>query len=105
MRQPLSSLIVLLALVAPASAHDHWISMESLRDPVTEEWCCNSGDCFEESQNIEAVEGGFLIRDTREIIPRARVIWRSPGGWWRCRYTSGERAGKTRCLIGPPQGT
>jgi hypothetical protein len=72
---------------------------------VTKEWCCNDIDCQEEPGNVEAVEDGYRIVSTGEVIPRERVIWRSPGGWWRCRYLGGEKAGMTRCLIGPPMGS
>jgi hypothetical protein len=93
-------------LCASARAHDHgpgsWINNERLHDPVTGEWCCNTVDCREESDNVEAVPEGYLIRSTGETIPRERVIWRSPGGWWRCRNLP---TGTTRCLIGPPQGS
>ena len=94
---------------APALAHDHgpgsWINNERLIDPVTGEWCCNTNDCREEPDNVEAVPDGYRIRSTGEVIARDRVIWRSPGGWWRCRYLSAERDGQTRCLIGPPHGS
>jgi hypothetical protein len=99
-----------LALAATgALAHDHgygsWINNERLTDPRTGEWCCSTHDCREEPDNVEAVPDGYRILSTGEVIPRDRVIWRSPGGWWRCRYMSGERAGRTRCLIGPPLGS
>ena len=85
-----------------------WINRESLTDPVTKQFCCNEHDCREEPDNVEAIDGGYRIRSTGEFIPAARVIWRSPGGWWRCRYLAshalpeGKRIGDTRCLIGPP---
>lgn len=98
--------IVLLLLypLALAMAHDSWISRERITDPVTGEWCCNHQDCREEPGNVEAVDGGYRIKSTGEVIPRQRVIWRSPGGWWRCRYLDPAKNGATRCLIGPPQG-
>lgn len=104
-------------LCLPALAHDHgygsWINNERLIDPRTKEWCCNTNDCREEPDNVEAVPGGFLVKSTGEVIPKERVIWRSPGGWWRCRYLSPTavdennqpKMGKTRCLIGPPMGS
>ena len=101
--------LVAVFLCMPALAHDHgagsWINNERLIDPVTREWCCNTNDCREEPDNVEARPDGYRIRSTGEVVARERVIWRSPGGWWRCRYLSGERAGETRCLIGPPQGS
>jgi hypothetical protein len=93
-------------LLSAALAHDHgpgsWINNERIRDPVTGEWCCNLVDCREEPDNVEPVTDGYRIISTGEVIPRERVIWRSPGGWWRCRNLA---TGATRCLIGPPHGS
>lgn len=97
--------LVSLSMSSPVKGHDSWISRERIVDPVTNEWCCNHIDCAEEVSGVEAVDGGYLIKSTGEVIPRERVVWRSPGGWWRCRYLGGEKFGKTRCLIGPPQGS
>lgn len=102
--------MIIWALIAwadrKAKAHDHgagsWINHQNLRDPVTDQWCCDERDTREETDNVRAVEGGYLIISTGEVIPRERVIWRSPGGWWRSRNLSD---GTTRCLIGPPQGS
>jgi hypothetical protein len=99
----------LAALIFIAQAHDHgdgsWINNQKLIDPVTGQWCCNLHDCREEPGNVSPVDGGYLIHSTGEVIPRERVIWRSPGGWWRCRHLGGPNVGKTRCLIGPPMGS
>lgn len=97
----LATLLWLASLVVDVRAHDHWINEQRLTDPVSGQWCCNLNDCQEESDNIAPVDGGYLVKSTGEVIERARVIWRSPGGWWRCRNLS---TGTTRCLIGPPQG-
>ena len=98
------------ALLAPAYllrhealAHDHWISRQRLTDPLSGEWCCGAQDC--EVEQVAEASGGYRV-STGEIIPAARVIWKSPDGTWlRCRYMAGERAGLTRCLIGPPPGS
>jgi hypothetical protein len=102
-------LVLFLLLLYPhARAHDHgpgaWINHENLRDPMSREHCCDLRDCREETDNVEAVGGDFRIKSTGETIPHQRVIWRSPGGWWRCRYLDPARNGETRCLIGPPPG-
>ena len=88
--------------VSSVPAHDHWISRENLRDPVTGLWCCDERDTREENDNVRAVPGGYLIISTGEVIPNERVIWRSPGGWWRSRNLGD---GTTRCLIGQPPGS
>jgi hypothetical protein len=112
MRLPYAGLIAIACVLAvagchrKAKAHDHgsgsWINHQQLKDPQTGQWCCDERDTREENDNIRAVEGGYLIISTGEVIPKERVIWRSPGGWWRSRNLSD---GTTRCLIGPPQGS
>ena len=101
--------LLLCASGGLALGHDHgpgsWINNQKITDPVTGEWCCDLNDCREEPDNIREADGGYLIVSTGEIIDRKRVIWRSPGGWWRCRYLHGEKAEQTRCLIGPPAGS
>lgn len=96
---------IALVLALPALAHDDgpgaWINHQNLRDPVSGEHCCNLNDGQEEdASNIEARPHGYLIHSTQEFIEFDRVIWKSPGGWWRCRYMDGSN--RTRCLIGPP---
>lgn len=89
----------LLLLIVPALAHDSWISRQRIVDPVTGEWCCNLHDCQVEA--VREVSGGYSTAGG-DVVPFSRVIWKSPDGrWWRCRYLGGEKAGKTRCLIGP----
>jgi hypothetical protein len=90
-----------------ALAHDSdpygWISNEMLRDPQSQDWCCGALDC--KTETVREVAGGYQV-ETGEIVPYARVIWRSPdGAWIRCRYLGGKRANQTRCLIGPPPGS
>jgi hypothetical protein len=84
-----------------ALAHDHWISQNRMTDPVSGEWCCNQIDCAAlPKDGIGEVSGGYLVSETREVIPYTRIIWNSQDGrWWRCRNLSNN---KTRCLIGPP---
>lgn len=87
----------------PAYAHDHWISQQRLVDPVSGEWCCGTDDC--QVEVVEETVGGYRVL-TGEVIPASRVIWKSPDGLWRrCRYLSGDKAGKTRCLVGVPPGS
>lgn len=109
MKRVLAAIAALLLFWSAAIAHEDgpgsWINNQRLTDPVTSEWCCNLHDCREEIDNIAEVEGGYLVKSTGEVIARERVIWRSPGGWWRCRYLGGPNEGKTRCIIGPPPGT
>lgn len=95
-----ASLAALLALAGPALAHDSWINSSQLRDPQSGEWCCNHIDCAPEA--VREVAGGYATAGG-DVVPFARVIWKSQDGrWWRCRYLDAARAGRTRCLIGPP---
>jgi hypothetical protein len=99
-------LLVLCALCGSsyAVAHDHWISRNRMIDPQSGEWCCNHIDCTAvPAGGVAEQNGGYVVTETGETIPYARVIWRSQDGeWWRCRNL---RTNATRCLIGPPQGS
>lgn len=95
--------LAILLLLSPALAHESWINREKLTDPASKEWCCNRNDC--RSEQVRETNGGYVVT-TGEFVPFHRVIWKSEDGhWWRCRYMAGERAGKTRCLIGPSPGS
>ena len=98
------ALLFVLLGVSVAAAHDFWISRQRLTDPLSGEWCCNHIDCaVVPAGGITEVANGYRVSETGEVIASTRIIWRSPDGMWmRCRYLSGDRAGKTRCLIGPP---
>lgn len=103
----LLTIVSVLLTASIALAHDHWINNLRLTDPTSGEWCCNHIDCAAEpAGGVTEGSGGYLVGATGEVIPYTRVIWKSQdGAWWRCRYLGGERAGKTRCLIGPPPGS
>lgn len=101
----LAALVLTLAIaVVSACAHDSWISRNRLTDPVSGEWCCNRIDCAEvKVGGVRETQGGMLVAETKEVIPFARVIWKSQDGhWWRCRNLD---TNATRCLIGPPPGS
>lgn len=100
-------------LSAPALAHDHgpgsWINQEHLTDPETGQWCCDEKDCSPvPAGGVEERAGGYFIKATGEVFPKARVIWKSPdGGWWRCEQIISDPSGRrpTRCLIAPIPGS
>ena len=100
------TLFLVLLASSVAAAHESWISRNKLRDPLSNQWCCNHIDCAEiPKEGIREVNGGYTLAETGETIPYTRVIWASPeGSWVRCRFLHGADAGKTRCLIGPPPG-
>lgn len=95
---------IVCAIAGAAHAHDHWINAMRLHDPVSGAWCCDERDCAAvPAGGVAERSGGYLVVETGELIPYARVIWRSPdGAWWRCRNLA---TGATRCLIGPPPGS
>jgi len=96
-------IIALLALITAANSHDSWISQQRMTDPASGEWCCNHIDC--KPEQVKEVRGGYSTAGG-DVVPYSRVIPKSPDGqWWRCRYLGGEKAGQTRCLIGPPPGS
>ncbi len=94
----------MLLTASVALAHDSWINKLRLTDPASGEWCCNHIDCAAvPAGGVGEVTGGYFVSETSETIPYARILWRSQdGSWWRCRNLA---TGKTRCLIGPPQGS
>lgn len=97
------AIVAHVLLARPANAHDSFISKKRLHDPSSKEWCCNHIDCAAVPVGGIAEYGrGYLVTETREVIPYARVLWESDDGrWWRCRNLD---TNATRCLIGPPQG-
>jgi hypothetical protein len=99
----IATLFILLG-ISVAGAHDSWISRNRLTDPQSGQWCCNHIDCEgQKNGDIREVQGGYLVAATGEVIPYARVIWKSEdGSWWRCRNM---QTNATRCLIGPPPGS
>lgn len=114
----LLGMCLMIAFQSATQGHESWINNQNLRDPSTKQSCCNLHDCREETNNIERIETGYLVKSTGEVIAPERVIWRSPGGWWRCRFTNQpapwtdnwlknlpRKIGDTRCLIGPPMGS
>ena len=100
----LLTIVFVVISVSASLSHDHWINHARLVDPASGEWCCNLIDCAAvPAGGVDEVEGGFLVRETQEVIPLVRVIWKSEdGGWWRCRNMA---TNNTRCLIGPPRGS
>jgi hypothetical protein len=108
----LAVVIALLFYIAFARAHDamhlsDWVAQGGFRDPSSGESCCGENDCKRlPDDGIAETMNGMFIRETSEVFPFPRIIWKSlDGGWWRCapRDLLGVRSNKTRCLIGPPR--
>lgn len=83
-----------------------WAPIGEIRDPESGDFCCNHQDCDPLDDNLVSVaEDGYSLWNG-EFIPWRRVIapragWERDGRYWRCKYLSGERKGKTRCFVAP----
>jgi hypothetical protein len=97
LRFSLSVVTAVLLLVAPATAHDSWISQGGHRNAAGE-WCCGEGDCFVvDPPRVTA--GGYLLNDG-ELVPFDEAQPSPDGAYWRCRRPDGSR----RCFFAPPPG-
>lgn len=115
MRLPCASLAIAgaLVLLAPASAHDSWISHRALR-PAAGEWCCGDGDCgIIDRGAVHATPAGYRIDgfmtifgtaagdvrvELHETVPYSQAQPSPDGEFWRCKRTDGTR----RCFFAPP---
>ena len=96
-------------LLAPAQAHDSWISRNALRNSAGE-WCCGEGDCFIVPRgNVAITFGGYRLRlrqvvngaevDSVETVPFSEAQPSPDGEYWRCKRPDGSR----RCFFYPPE--
>jgi hypothetical protein len=99
----LSVLITMLlifgsARIALAHGEAEWIM-------AVEPRCCGPNDCAPVAEDgIKRINGGFLVRETGEVVSDRAALWSIDDHYWRCRYTSGARTGQTRCLFVPALG-
>ena len=97
--------LALLVLPIPVLAHEHWISRQQFRDPVSGAWCCNEHDCkVLDLRQIRETAGGFLIGGMY-FVTRERVLPSSDESYWAC-FTNGgtgahEHQPGIRCLFVP----
>lgn len=108
LRSGLRLIVAGAMLCASAEAHDEsdWIMNQKLVDPLSKEWCCSRADCIAlPTGGVDLVAGGYLLTDTKEVVPFSRALPKSPDGrYWRChRLLNGGKV--TRCLIIPPDST
>lgn len=82
--------------LAPALAHDSWISNGGHRNAAGE-WCCGDGDCFM-VEPVRTVANGYFIELTKEFVPQAEAQPSPDGKFWRCQRPDGSR----RCFFAPP---
>ena len=98
-----STFVGLLLMLAPMHvAHAHgeaqWIW-------AMHPQCCGPNDCVPMLDGaIERVNGGYIILETSEMILERDTLSSIDEHYWRCRYSSGSRAGETRCLFVPALG-
>ena len=101
-RAAVIALTVSLAIGSERFSHAHgeaeWIM-------AVEPRCCGPNDCSPVREDgVERVSGGFVVLETGEVISERDALWSIDEHYWRCRYTSGVRAGQTRCLFVPTLG-
>jgi hypothetical protein len=104
-----------LIMIAPALAHDSWISSGGHRNAAGE-WCCGESDCgifvygrIGEGPDGYEVDGAFRIGDgpgafdvpVKETVPYSEAQPSPDGAFWRCRRPDGSR----RCFFAPPHST
>ncbi|SDR58276.1 hypothetical protein SAMN05519103_06067 [Rhizobiales bacterium GAS113] len=86
----------ILALAAPASAHDFWANGRRV-DPVTKNLCCSGSDTKELDPSLVKLErGGFRLADTNEFIPFERVQPSPDNAIWVSRW-----GGQSKCFFYP----
>jgi hypothetical protein len=96
----LIAVIVIFGFTPLAHAHGEaeWIM-------AVEPRCCGPNDCEPVADGgIKRINGGFLVLETGEVVSDGAALWSIDDHYWRCRYTSGVRAGHTRCLFVPALG-
>lgn len=89
--------MVLVGALAPALAHDSWISNQARRNAAGE-WCCGEGDCFVIPNNAVASTAAGYRLSTGEIVPYSEAQPSPDGAFWRCKRPDGSR----RCFFAPP---
>lgn len=99
-------LLAVLALSAPAMAHD---AIPTAQQPLGWKYpggCCSSNDCRRADDEVKETANGYQIAETGEVVPYGDVrIKDSPDGEFHwCRHLAGVDAGKTICLFVPPRG-
>lgn len=68
--------------------------------------CCSNKDCSPLRTPISAIEGGWYLAESGEIIPfsDSKIRDSKDGDFHRCVYQFGPHKGNTRCLYVPPVG-
>ncbi len=87
-----------LASIAPALAHDSWISRGGFRGPTNGEWCCGDHDCVVIPTYLVKPNGvGYELLATKEVVPYNEALPSQDGQYWRCHRADGSR----RCFFAP----
>lgn len=101
----LFALLLLTPVRADGPSHRHpqgggWIEKGQKVNPMTREWCCGEGDCFEVPKEQITTNGkGYVLFGT-ELVPFAESQPSIDGAFWRCKRPDGSR----RCFFAPPPG-
>jgi hypothetical protein len=95
----LAFMLFLFAMLASASAHDHWIADGKFKGPDGQS-CCGKDDCEPIAGNMVSITpAGFYLKQTGETIAHSEAKDSQDGKFWRCRYLTGVNEGKTRCFF------
>lgn len=89
----------------PGSSHRHpqggdWIQKGQKVNPMTREWCCGEGDCFEVPKDHVTMNGKGYVLFGAELVPFQEAQPSIDGAFWRCKRPDGTR----RCFFAPPPG-
>ena len=100
-------------LTGPAAAHDHWMSRQQFRDPVSGDWCCNEHDCQPlDSGQVHHVRGKVTVtipyfgEDRRFTFTSRRILPSGDENYWACISTEATAHGRgvslsMRCFFEP----
>ena len=92
--------LFLLALAAPAAAHEKWWNGKEV-DPATKRYCCGDNDIKHLTrEQVKVTPEGFQLGDTGEIVPHARTQPSPDGEFWVFRWGSPVQ---TQCFFAPVQ--
>lgn len=95
------AIIIVLAIMWPAFAHDSWIQNGGHRNAAGE-WCCGAGDCFVVMgvKTVSLPGPGYRLPNG-EFVHQREAQPSPDGQFWRC-----QRSDKTRrCFFAPPPNT
>ena len=88
-----------------AGSHEHWMSRQQFRDPVSRASCCDEQDCVPlPDDSVRVIDDGFLV-EGKHVVARLRVLPSHDEHYWACFNTEGtgahDRPESVRCFFAP----